>query len=42
MPAGRNGATPPHGPGTTDDFEEHIVDIDVEQEMEAAFLEYAY
>ena len=25
-----------------DDFEEHILDTDIKQEMEASFLEYAY
>jgi DNA gyrase subunit A len=42
MPARRNGATPPHGPGTTEDFEENIVDIDVTEEMRGSYLEYAY
>jgi len=42
MPAGRNGATPPHGPGTTEDFEENIVDVDVTEEMRGSYLEYAY
>jgi DNA gyrase subunit A len=34
-----------HGPGsgeTPDDFEEHILDTDIKQEMESSFLEYAY
>ena len=30
------------GAGTLDDFEEHIVDIDVGDEMRTSFLEYAY
>src|SRR5579864_850472 len=42
MPAGRNGATPPQGPGTTEDFEENIVDVDVTEEMRGSYLEYAY
>src|SRR5579859_1398991 len=42
MPAGRNGAMPPHGPGTTEDFEENIVDVDVTEEMRGSYLEYAY
>ena len=28
--------------GRPDDFEEHILDTDIKQEMEASFLEYAY
>jgi DNA gyrase subunit A len=42
MPARRNGATPPHGPGSTEDLEENIVDIDVTEEMRGSYLEYAY
>ncbi len=42
MPARRNGAPPPHGPGSTEDFEENIVDIDVIEEMRGSYLEYAY
>jgi DNA gyrase subunit A len=42
MPARRNGGTPPHGPGSTEDFEENIVDIDVTEEMRGSYLEYAY
>ena len=30
------------GAGTLEDFEEHIVDIDVGDEMRTSFLEYAY
>ena len=29
-------------PAPPEDFEEHIVDIDVGEEMRASFLEYAY
>jgi len=42
MPARRNGPPPPHGPGSTEDFEENIVDIDVAEEMRGSYLEYAY
>src|SRR5260370_29747269 len=38
--ASRNGARP--GGNGPDDFEEHIVDIDVAEEMRASYLEYAY
>src|SRR4051794_16810218 len=31
-----------HQPPLPDDFEEHILDTDIKQEMEASFLEYAY
>src|SRR5689334_25297564 len=36
--------TTKQGPGadTPDDFEEHILDTDIKQEMESSFLEYAY
>ena len=34
----RRTTTPP----TDEDFEEHIVDIDVAEEMRGSFLEYAY
>ena len=27
---------------TTEEFEEHILDVDVTEEMESSFLEYAY
>ncbi len=30
------------GPAIPDDFEEHILDTDIKQEMESSFLEYAY
>src|ERR1043165_6126469 len=29
-------------PDLPDDFEEHILDTDIKQEMESSFLEYAY
>ena len=38
--ARRTTATSPSG--DTADFSENIVDIDVEEEMQGAFLEYAY
>ncbi|WP_299055609.1 DNA gyrase subunit A [uncultured Nocardioides sp.] len=37
----RRGTRTPAGP-PADDFEEHIVDIDVGEEMRTSFLEYAY
>ena len=35
--ARRTSTTPP-----PEDFEEHIVDVDVSEEMQSSFLEYAY
>jgi len=40
--AHHHGAPYRHPPGVPEDFTENIVDIDVSQEMQGSFLEYAY